>query len=292
VHIPLERDRDALPDLVAARAELEDRLDQEDRGDLSRPLEKCGWMELFRCTCCGARHLVPYRCKKRYCPVCSPLIAARLVDRYKATLCNIKWPLFVTWTAFHSPLFPIPSFQYMFSALKKIRRQTWFEDKVRGGIVSGEVSNAGKNGWHIHLHSILDCRWLSVTTLPPPPFADQQKIRRRARQSMTEVGRQWEMALDRPGSIKTQRCKGDDAVREVLKYAVKPGDLVASPDPIGPIIDLMVRTRLVRSWGCMYGHLKDAETEREGRPCDLCGEAAPIVPDSVYEKARKMGTCN
>lgn len=291
MHIATERDRDAKPCLVAQRAALESRLDDEGRGDLSRPLEQCGWMKLFRCTCCGSSQYVAHRCKKRWCPVCASLISARLVDRYRATMGNVKWPLFVTWTATHTQADPIPGFAHMFDALKRLRRMQWFADRVRGGIVSGEVSNSGGNGWHVHLHSIIDTVWLAVSTCPPPYGSDPQTVRRRAQRSMAEVGEQWSLQVQRRASVQSQRCSGPDAVREVLKYAVKPADLIESPDPIGPIIDLMARTRLVRSWGCMYGHLRDADVEAPPRACDRCGESAPIVPDDVYEAARRSGTC-
>lgn len=289
--IALERDTDSPAHLVEQRRIIENRLDGEGRGDLSGALSKCGWMELFRCACCGAGRRLPSRCKKRYCPVCAPLIADRFVLRYKSTLKLMQWPLFSSWTTMHTPLFPCPGFPAMFDALKQIRRQVWFANKVPGGIVSGEVTAGGANGWHVHLHTVIDCKWLSVVTPAPFPGADKRLVQRRAKLSRTEVTRQWEMALGRSGDVWSQRASGEEAAHEVLKYSVKGGDLVDAVDDIGPVIDLMRRVKLVRSWGTMYGHLRDAEDEKVLQACEHCGESDGVLPAGVYEARDARGVC-
>lgn len=285
----VERDEDSSRrDL---RQQVIDRLDGEGRDDLSAPLERCGEVVWLTCLNCASSRQGETRCKRRYCPVCAHLIAARLVERYESTLGNVKWPLFVTWTALHSPLFPLPGFKPLFEGLKKLRHQNWWQNKVAGGIVSGEVSWGGNDSWHYHLHSILDTRWFSVTVSAPPPFADLQTVKRRGKASQREVVKQWEMAIDRPGSIKAQRCSGKEAVREVLKYAVTPETLLASPVAIGPVIDVIQKSRLVRSFGNMYGHLKDAEQPREKCKCPDCGVAAACVPEDVFRAMTRGGRC-
>lgn len=289
--IPPEESHDALPSLVALKLALIDRLDAEDRSDLSEPLERCGSPRTFFCGHCLAAHEAEERCRRRYCPVCARQIAARFTSRYKSTLDTVKWPLFVTWTALHTPLFPLAGFPPLFDALKKLRHQVWWTKAVQGGIVSGEVSYSGENGWHYHLHSILDTRWLSVTCLPPRFGADAQHIRRRAAQSMKEVRQQWELALGRPGSLKSQRINGEGAAREVLKYAVTPASLLAAPGEIGPVVDQIRKARLVRSWGNMYGHLRDADDKPPARPCPHCRHVAPLIHERVFDSMMRRGTC-
>lgn len=276
--------------LASLRTRLSERLFAEDRDDLSEPLDRCGETISLVCLCCAGSHLAENRCKRRYCPVCARMIAARFVSRYRSTLATIKWPLFTTWTAMHSELFPL-SFPLLFDALKKVRRQKWFEQKVCGGIVSGEVVCNGTSGWHFHLHSVLDCRWLSVVTPAPPPYATQQLIKRRAQASMREVRDQWELALGRPGSLQSQRCNGEQAAREILKYAVTPGDLLSAPGEIGPIIDAIRKQRLVRSWGTMYGHLRDADEPLEKQKCEHCGQRAGQVPAGVWDMMVRSARC-
>lgn len=289
--IPPEVQNEALPSLLRQKLDLIDRLDAENRSDLSAPLEKCGQNRTFFCSHCLAPHDGEERCRRRYCPVCSRQIAARFTSRYRSTLATVRWPLFVTWTAHHSELFPLAGFAPLFDALKKLRHQTWWTKAVQGGIVSGEVSNSGSSGWHYHLHSILDTRWLAVTCLPPRSGADAQHVRRRAQQSMKEVRQQWELALGRPGSLKAQRCNGEEAAAEVLKYAVTPASLLAAPGEIGPVIDQIRKSRLVRSFGNMYGHLRDADEKPEPRACGACGNVAPQIHERVFDAMMRRGAC-
>lgn len=287
--MPSEVENEAEPGLGALRARVVERLEAEGRDDLAAPLIECGTPTSLYCSNCGCEHVVEVRCKKRYCPVCARMLAARFVLRYRSTLGRVKWPLFVTWTEFHSELFPSQGFRPLFEAAKKLRRQVWFKNRVVGGIISGEVSNEGENGWHYHLHSILDARWFSVTVGEPDRGWDKQKLRRRAQAAQREVQAQWELALGRPGSVQMQRCNGEQAAREILKYAVEMAALCNSSQPIGPVIDEIRRSRLVRSWGTMYGHLRDCDEKKGPAPCPKCSEKAPLLPQVVVDAMFRRG---
>lgn len=73
------------------------------------------------------------------------------------------------------------------------------------------------------------------------------------------------------------------AVAEVLKYSVKGSDLVDAPCPIGPLIDVLDRTRLVCSYGTFYGHAA-AKRERATPSMCECGCTQWMPEDVIAER--------
>jgi len=190
----------------------------------------------------------------------------------------VRWPLFVTFTCRNYPT--ADSVREVRRAFTKLRRHRWWKRAVAGGVAQVEMTNRGK-GWHPHIHALLDCRWLSVTVPAPRPGQDVAKVGKRA---ATEVAEAWSDCLQRRGSVKVRRVwirDGGDiepAMREVLKYSLKPDQLMEMDDEhIIDAIDAIDRTRLLVTWGSLY---RRPELVRTKRPlaCE-CGAIGCYIPE-------------
>lgn len=271
------------------------RLDREDESGLASILSLCGTPMTLICTCCGEQRTVETRCKKRWCPVCARQISAARVGKYAGAVESMQWPLFVTLTVPNVDRLHLDTIRWMRRAYRKLRQRKWWGDAVKGGIASLEITNTGK-GWHPHIHSILDCRWLSKTVPPPKPFESRASMRNKFERAAKEVAAEWANALGVPRAVvhvkraytdRTQReCpRGSSSIAvEVLKYAVKPDDLIDCAEPIGDLIRLMGAARMVSSFGSCYGRQLDTpETPYAGGMCE-CGASGAWMPEDIVDR--------
>lgn len=274
---------------------LHERLLQEEEDGLAAILSACGEPLPLTCTCCGRERIVETRCKKRWCPVCARQISAKRVAKYGAAVEALQWPLFITLTRPNVKTINLNTIKELRRGLRRLRQQAWWKKCVAGGVASVEVTNTGK-GWHPHIHAIIDCRWLAVKTPPPKPFEAKSATAAKYKQAGIEVSQRWAKALDVPrASIFVKRAytprtapqmpKGSKSIAvEVLKYAVKPSDLIQSPEPIGELLRTIGAARLVSSWGSLYGRdLSGENSERTPAMCE-CGAAGHWLPDSVIDR--------
>jgi hypothetical protein len=165
------------------------------------------------------------------------------------------WPLFVTLTVEN---YAEPDVRPLRRAWGKLRRLRWFRRCVRGGVAAFECTNTG-DGWHWHVHALIDCQWLAVTTLQPSRNASKEEWIKRGKIAAKEVGEQWSLCADRPASVHVRRVWKRDAgdvtkaTAEVLKYAVTAESLLTIKEPVAPMLRLLAGTRLVTSFGSCFG---------------------------------------
>lgn len=261
------------------RGKIRDRLLEEDEIDLANRLSRCGNPMGIRCNGCGHRHLMETRCKNKWCPACQRLLAAVRAERISFAVKKMKWPIFATFTmgnVFDLDLEPV---RHLRKAFTRLRNTTLFRERVSGGVASIEVTNIG-NGWHVHLHAVMDCRWLS-TQCPAPHFRDPPELKKqKIIISTNEISKVWKRALQQDADpiFKVKRCDAE-IVKEVVKYSVKGSDLIESPDPIGGMIRALCGARLMSCWGSCYRLQKQIdEAEGEGGTdtdfaCSECGDS-------------------
>lgn len=265
------------------RAALLERLEAEDADDLSEPLRKCGKEDELTCTCCGERWQIFKRCNRKWCPACQRALATRASLRYTGICASFQWPIFVTLTAKNWDDLDTDMVRHMRRSLGKLRRLRWWTKSVKGGIAGIEVTNTGK-GWHPHLHMVLDCRWLAVSSTAPPTHWSADAKRTRYTQANHEVRDQWSLCLGRKGNVKTKRAtpsesgKSKGIAAEIIKYSVKGSDLLQCQDPIAPILRMLDGTRLLTSFGSAYGHLRDWDKVKVPTACNQCGQSGNWVP--------------
>lgn len=250
---PMAPPEDAGEKRESLRLELIARLEAEGRDDLAAQLGKCNQPLTMVCTCCGTKREVRTRCKRKWCPICSRLVAARRTHRVRAAVEAMEWPLFVTLTMQNVDDLSEGAIRHLRRAFGRLRRMRAWERTVRGGVAAIEVTNIG-NGWHPHLHAVIDCRWLAWKTPEPNWRRDTQLVKDRAcTAAHNEIVAAWARALDHPtAGVFIKRASARSITTEVLKYSVKGSDLLASPDEIGPAIDALTMTRLVTTFGTLY----------------------------------------
>ena len=82
----------------------------------------------------------------------------------------------------------------------------------------------------------------------------------------------------------------DCITREIVKYAVKGDDLLESADPVAPLIRVLQKTRLLTTFGSVYGlsaeleELQESERDRSGGCCEF-PEMVPLeIADYLTSK--------
>ena len=279
------------------RAALLERLDRENEDDLFRQLEPCGSFFDLICTCCGETRPVERHCMRRWCPVCARIISARRVRRYHAAARCMRWPLFVTLTAPNLETIEQADFRAQRRAFGLLRGRKIWTERVTGGVAGFEVTNRGK-GWHLHLHALIDCKWLAWYTRPPATMDSKSEVKRKCKAAATELATTWAKCLKRSEvalsalttSVKVKRTTEADICVEILKYAVKMSDILECEEPIGDLLRAMQGCRLVTSFGALYGAaMKKMEkavdeedgTDRKPSACSGCGGQSWMTEGAV-----------
>jgi hypothetical protein len=160
----------------------------------------------------------------------------------------------------------------------------WWRRIVRGGIATVELTNIG-NGWHPHLHTLLDCSWLTVITPKPAYGCTPQRWTSSVRAAAREVTEQWSLCTGLKSGMKIKRAKskgqseGDSISKEIIKYSCKGTDLAKLPGALAPVIAMLDNTRLLTSFGNCHGHLRDFDRPKQKATCDSCGNQGPWITE-------------
>lgn len=185
-----------------------------------------------------------------------------------------------------------------------MRHRALWKKRVKGGVATVEITNIG-NGWHPHMHAVIDCSWLADVTPPWRPAEGRESLLRKCKAAAIEVEVAWSKCLGQPtSSIKIKRAHRDTIAKEVLKYTIKTSDLLASVEPIGDMIRALEKCRLMTTFGSAHGQCvkgirqqcKDAaklkrsqEVKREDDRCTCGDEAWEIDFDSTREAVFDTG---
>lgn len=268
------------------REEIRRKLEAEGEHGFAAKLQACGLPMPLVCTHCGAHKSTETQCRQRWCPACAWTIKQKRLTRFRGAVQLMKWPLFVTLTRRNSA--DVETVREFRAQWGKMRRRKIIAEKVTGGVCGIEITNNG-NGWHPHLHAIIDCEWLAIHT-PKPHWSDTPEIlKAKCQHAQSELAWMWGAVCGQENSnVWVTRVKGDAALIYSLSYSVAGSDLVDCPEPIGPLLRVMAKTRLVSAFGSLHG--KTAEMDADERPvmaCECCGAEKSICPTAViYQIAR------
>lgn len=201
----------------------------------------------------------------------------------KSALLRFEFPLFVTLTMANSD--NPDSVRILRRAFGKLRNRRLWKDKVLGGVAAIEVTNKG-NGWHPHLHALVDCRWLAIKTPEPPRNIPKEDKKIYYEYAAKELSMTWASILGQDTAIVlATRARGAATIKEVLKYSVKGSELLDSPDRISEMIRMLEMTRLITTFGSIYGMSKELEEdpEKTGCACEKCQAIGSFLPESVVQ---------
>lgn len=265
-----------------ARQDLIDRLHSEGSTKLASQLEKCGLEFPLVCTKCGSFHSVQTRCKKRWCPVCQPAIAARNKEAVQHIIEKFKWPLHVMLSCKNTPT--PAGLGKLRKSFQKFRRWKLWKERVTAGIVGYEITNRGQ-GYHPHAHCLIDCRWLSLTVKEPSFKAHPDFIARQCRLAHEELSLAWGKAVgqDNGAIVWVERVEAQSAIVEVLKYALKTNELLEMPGRITPVIEAIKACRMMATFGDAYG--RPRKPQKEPATCRECGQSGGLIPEDEFRAA-------
>lgn len=271
-----------LPNLLLLR----DRLRSENEEKLLAKISLCQEPMVLRCEQCEGTKKIVQWCRKKWCPCCAQRLAAQRSAELKFIVERFRFPLFVTLTMRNVPDLSRGGVSDLMKAFGKLRHRKLWKRNVTAGIAAVEVTNIG-NGWHPHLHSVVDCFWLADQTTPPARGSWGKPLQEKCRLAAIEIEAVWSKCLDQEtSSIFVKRCDRSTISKEVLKYTVKSDDLLDFPEPIGDMIRAIDGVRSLRTFGHAHGQKvkeirllaaneakRKREEERTEEPerCD-CGE--------------------
>ncbi len=264
--------------LARTRAQLVARLQTEGEDTLAKKLEGCGREMTLMCGGCHHRRTVNTRCKATWCPACQPAIAAARKCELQPIVSQMRWPLFVTLTCINTPT--AAGVRGVVKAFAKLRRKKIWLAHVRGGVAGYEITNKG-NGWHPHVHMVIDCEWLAFRTPAPKRGTPRQEVERLCKEAQQELCVEWAKCLKQPGMAWAwvKRCKSETILNEVAKYAIMGEDLVSAEGSSGELIRAIQATRMMTTFGKAYK--RKPKEKREPQPCPGCGEFHGLLPEAL-----------
>lgn len=268
------------------RSMLADRLRREHRSDLANVLDKCAEEVRMQCVCCRSGMVVERGCAKRWCPVCAPRITARRLDRMSRIAPRMQWPLAVTLTV-QNKAHSAECITALKEQFRAFRRTDFWADRVKGGIMSFEVTHRGK-GWHPHLHALVDCRWLAVATPEPTRFMTARAKAHLCKRAQYELSQVWGAYIQgKRAQVWVERAWGK-ALAETLKYCIKPSDLIDCACGAGEMIDEIDSGKAIGTFGNCHACSKDfvgmEEAVMKERECSDCGAKKSIVPNDCLAR--------
>ena len=217
-------------------------------------LEDCHSRLVYaECPDCRRVQIFRNRCDLFYCPECQPKLAKRRAASVAWWTVEVSQPKHVVLTVRHVGRLQRGHVDELRRWFTRLRHRK-FARNWRGGFYSVEVTNEGR-GWHLHLHILVDARWIDAG----------------------ELARQWSLVTHEFGRIvKVKDCRKADYLAEVTKYAVKGSDLAKWPaEQICEFIKSFNGVRAFSVFGSLYGKRTEfaewLKSIRDHKPkCD-CG---------------------
>lgn len=265
---------------------LEKRLRREGRDDLADVLESCRVPFELKCLCCANMLVVNTGCKKRWCPVCAMKVVAKRYKRTGPTASRMQWPLSVMFSM-KNPLEIKGCVAKLQQAFKSFRRTKFWTATVKGGYVGFEITYNNTTP-HVHLHALVDCEWLAVSTPKPSRSHTKKEKERLCQLAQLELSAVWAGYLGQPSAYVWPRRADKRALAETLKYPIKPRDLLDLKCKAGDIIDEIDRGRMVAAFGNCSRNSKvwlgTAEPEPVEKLCRTCKVDRSIFPKTAVQR--------
>lgn len=258
-------------------------------GDIERA-ERLEWCHseysVGQCLDCGKVTRFPVRCDQFFCPECQPKLSRERRESIEWWTKEITQPKHVVLTLVNLPDLEashVRGLKVCFARLRRtafctklthfwVHNETGARRKIKhfrlqdathhtetsypwlGGFYSIEVTNEGR-GWHLHLHCLVDCRFIDSSAL----------------------AREWEKATRGFGYIvKVKDARDRSYLHELTKYAVKGSDLAKwTPDQIVTFINAFDGQRTFGVFGSLYGKRTEfkewLDALKNGKPKCECG---------------------
>ena len=192
---------------------------------------RCGAEKIYRtCKCCGQVEAFPYQCSIKWCPLCQWKIGKVREEVITAWADKVAQPKHLVLTQRNFVTLTPRKLKEHTRNLARVRRSVAFKE-VTGGCVTVEITNE-KNGWHLHSHWLLNCRWLD----------------------MQAVSQAWGKLVGQEFAIvKVKDVRQREYLREVSKYVAKPADLATwEPAHLNEFVHAVRGRRFFFSFGDLF----------------------------------------
>lgn len=275
----------AFEEARSCREQLLARLDEESETDLADYLRRCGETLILICPGCGYHHPTEKRCKKKWCPVCVRALSTKRALKFSAAARRMRWPLHLTLTVQNITNDDDQFIRRLRRNFGKLRHRKLWKNSVAGGVAGIEVTNKGK-GWHPHIHALIDCRWLAISTPQPQAGESKRSVRAKCRRAKREFTKLWcKIIKEKWGVCYIRRVDNiEKAVREVLKYAISGTELAEVEGNLGPLIRQLDGCRLTTSFGSMFGKKLVADEPERVSICPGCKQPTDWFTEDQWNR--------
>lgn len=226
----------------------------------ARALRECTVTEaLWICTACGNHQYHVNHCQQRLCAICAPKQAAKRsyrVHQITEAMTNPKW---LTLTMQRVPDLA-QGLHDIRAAFGRWRKLKCIKQIVNGGLYKIEAKPK-PNGWHVHIHAIIDGAYLPVQL----------------------IWSTWQRSLRHPhAGAHIKKIAGKLQARDYSKYAAKPEEVVTWPP--AKLLEFVTAWRNVRMWqtfGKYFNYKLDADLDCppvNPNVCDKCGSSENWIP--------------
>ncbi len=198
----------------------------------AQTLESChSRYTIGMCPNCSHVSKFPNRCDRFYCPECQPRLSQNRKRAVEWWTREIAQPKFVTLTITNIPDLERGHVQELKKMFSKLRRSKFCRN-WKGGFYSIEVTHK-KRGWHLHIHALVDARWIDSGGLKDA----------------------WAAATSGYGYIvKVKDARSNTYLAEVTKYVVKGSQLsLWNPARISLFVKAFDNVRTFGVFGTLYG---------------------------------------
>lgn len=195
-------------------------------------LEDChSFYTVAICGDCGLVRKFPNRCDLFFCPECAPHLQNERVKQVKWWAERITQPKHVILTIKNTKDLCAGHIDELRAMFTKLRRRK-FATGWRGGFYSLQVTNQGK-GWHLHLHALVDARWI-----------DEMQLKEEWRSVTNGMGY----------NVKVKDARAEDYLREVTRYVIHSAQLASwQPDQLREFLQAFQGKRTFGVFGSLYG---------------------------------------
>lgn len=226
--VPLELWKKATQFKFSVAAKLRESGSLEDADSL----EECHSRVVYQqCDGCSGVRTFRNRCDQFFCPECQPSLSRKRIAGVSWWTTQIHQPKHITLTLRNTHDLTKGHLTELKKFFTRLRHRRFCKG-WKGGLYTIEITNNG-NGWHLHMHVLVDARWVD------------------ARQLALE----WASVNGGIGHIVAVKdCRSVDYLKEVTKYAAKGSDIAAwSGQDITEFIAAVRGSRTFGVFGSLYG---------------------------------------
>ena len=183
-----------------------------------------------------------------------------MVEMYLPVVLCFKWSCFLTLTLKIVPSGDVDAeVSRILASFRKLRqRKVW---NAKDGIASIEILKKGEDSWYVHIHALIDSKWMDQKAL------SDAWLDITGDSSVVDIRR-----------VKSERRQ---ALREVLKYQTKIWELNEEDK------EFIEKTFKHRRFIYTFGIKRPEKPEFKGMKCKICGGNLTKMDDEIYQVQKR-----